>query len=130
VAVLRAVAFGACLLTAFPLAGCQGQAGPAGPPGPAGAKGEAGPPGPQGLPGANGDRGERGPVGPNLANLVRLDTGCARGERLIGAYCKGYGTVPVITAESGGTSAVSCIDLQAKPAKDNQPVAVCLRDAP
>lgn len=136
---LRAVGLGVLLVAACQVAGCQGPAGPAGPAGPPGAKGEASPAGPQGLPGATGergpigdkgDRGERGPIGPNLSGLVRLDTGCAKDERLIGAYCKAYGTVPVITAENGGTSAVSCIDLQAKPAKDNQPVAVCLKDAP
>ena len=124
------------LIGLLALAGCQeAKPGPAGPPGPKGDAGAAGPPGAAGaggargetgLPGAKGDRGERGEAGVGLRDLIRTDVRCLAGETLIGAYCKGAATVPEVSVAEG-VSNVACITLQAQPAKQAEPVAVCLR---
>lgn len=125
------------LLALLVLAGCgegpkQGQAGPPGPPG---EKGEPGPRGEQGLPGATGargpqgdrgERGEAGPPGPPFNGQVRLDVACRRDETLIGAYCTGAAVVPSVSV-ADGVSTVGCVTLQAQPAREATPVAVCLK---
>jgi hypothetical protein len=109
--------------------------GPAGPPGPKGDTGPAGAQGPAGLNGATGARGpagdrgppgEQGPPSPALNTQIRLDVACRRDEELISAYCRGMGVLPSVTVTEG-IATVGCIDLNAKPAKEAEPVAVCMR---
>ena len=124
------------LIGLLALAGCSDpKPGPAGPPGPKGDAGTAGSPGATGVagargdggpPGPKGDRGERGEAGIGLRDLVRTDVRCLAGEILIGAYCRGAATVPEVSVAEG-VSNVACITLQAQPAKQAEPVAVCLR---
>lgn len=113
----------------------ESKPGPAGPPGLKGDQGPAGPQGPAGLNGATGVRGpagERGPVGeqgppgapPN--SQIRLDVACRKDEEMIGAYCRGMSVLPTVSVTEG-IATVACIDLNAKPAKDATPVAVCMR---
>jgi hypothetical protein len=109
--------------------------GPAGPPGPKGDQGPPGPQGPAGLNGATGasgpvgergPAGEQGPPGPAVNTQLRLDVACRKDEDLIGAYCRGMAVLPSVTVTEG-VATVGCIDLNAKPAKDATPVAVCMR---
>ena len=121
---------------ALVLSGCEApKPGPAGPPGPKGDPGPAGTPGPSGLNGATGARGptgERGPAGPPgepgpaMNTQIRLDVACHRDEELIGAYCRGMAVLPSVTV-TDGIATVGCIDMNAKAAKEAQPVAVCMR---
>ena len=113
----------------------ESKPGPAGPPGPKGDQGPAGPQGPNGLNGATGQRGatgergpagEAGPPGPALNTQIRLDVACRKDEDLIGAYCRGIAVVPSVGLTEG-VATVACLDLNAKPAKDATPVAVCMR---
>ena len=113
----------------------ESKPGPAGPPGPKGETGPAGPQGPAGLNGATGARGpqgdrgpagEMGPAGPSVTSQIRLDVACRKDEDLIGAYCRGMAVLPSVTV-TAGVATVGCIDMNAKPAKDATPVAVCMR---
>jgi hypothetical protein len=113
----------------------ESKPGPAGPPGPKGDTGPAGPQGPAGLNGATGARGpqgergpagEQGPAGPAVNSQIRLDVACRKDEDLIGAYCRGMAVLPSVTV-TDGVATVGCIDMNAKPAKDAAPVAVCMR---
>ncbi len=76
--------------------------------------------------GERGPAGEQGPPGPALNTQIRLDVACRRDEELIGAYCRGIAVLPSVSL-TDGVATVACIDLNAKPAKDSVPVAVCMR---
>ncbi|WP_279599219.1 hypothetical protein [Methylobacterium sp. J-076] len=104
-------------------AGPKGEQGPAGPQGPAGLNGATGAPGPVGE---RGPVGAQGPAGPSVNSQIRLDVACHKDEDLIGAYCRGMAVLPSVSV-TDGVATVACIDMNAKPAKDAAPVAVCMR---